>query len=1446
MVSYLANLNDIILDYNNSQELQLLPFLQKYHQPAVRISYQSRISEPTLLPDNCSGGVLEDVTNSILDSLVDSANEFVGKFASNLCMTSEQVAQKERDYLSSLESLKDIVGEQNLKNVFLQDPLIANIDRLIKSINNSEDVVKAAWANLFDKMTACGLFNLVTKTIETIAKVDFCGLSPEAILTVAIKSSLKNIDTGVLRRIYEGLPENTKNELLDNYSERFRQFIEDSGYNGSTAAFPWDLEEQNRQAERDSRENRIIYDGPLFTSPSLEQTQSRYVNSYRAGYRAGLEYDPLSEDEEEIDLSSGQFDEGSFWAGYVAARGDVELGIPGDPNSIVPPRRSDVLTDAERLETNSPNVNSSAFGRLAGGLVADTFKISIEIFVETLGDLLSFDELLEQTGDLPVVGALIKSVPEIAKCAVDIKLISNGQELNVGSIQNNLQNGFKGDICDIIGGLKSLTLPDIEAKLNSSLNTRTLKAAFLNALLPVIRNLLIKILLNTLLKIISKTTGVLKGALCEAAKSNISSAIEGSIAGNVATQVYIPPRNIGNLFAEAFCGPSTTPEQAADQAFSTISSLVEGGTPDSSCSLIDSLSRRLRMDQLLDLLQGDASESVVQVVLSISRNDCPEFSDFLFDEASVRSFFVNLSTSFTDEFLNETRDSLETFGANRGDIVTTCDIDPDISGLEQALREECGDNISEEQIQQQIESFRRRVEQTVDDLTSIMSSGFDSSMEDTIQNTLASVVPKDDPTNVILVKQVVDSMFDPLYSSYSRGLLAPVAPNGNCGYLNAVLSNKKAVPLKGQFTAFRALSSLAFGPMSAMLPGGGGAAEEIISSLRMDFFGPDTGERPTEKPGTIGSQLLDVFNNGEYFSFSSDFSNDYIELTYDGPIELPIFNLNYNFITNEASLTRYSALGIERNQDSTTLGPGSMRLVAPESDETFGEVQEYLNNNSSGISPIELARPFFPSLASSPTPLTIGSSVILHNLSSTGVVDPLSPGLYGTNFSSIAVNVASFIKTLRARVLLSLAKSITYNSNAFAYGEYIFDEVSDTQLIPSVDPALTERGYDVFYLDDGNIVVVPPRKGGWLELKDILLPERQSEYCCPDRRDLLDVQSIKSAALSSFESLSEDPRLNENPRTVREAPYAHILGRTTAACMEGVVVATIRTHIIECMLNGYASFSKYKTNIPSAYSDLLADYVSKKMRGGLRTQRPTPQFPASQGTDLYGYWNEFLEQAVQVYINRANSGRITIITAAADAALRSISSFSAQYRYPQRGDLREARTSRPGITLKKLRRDENIKAIQQTEDEAIVILRHLVKEEFNRISQTIDEIFPTPGGGWVSNIGIDFLKNGYYIENRNVFDIPMFDEDILDGLRNPDLSFEEKGHFILQSYVRPVLVGDPTGLSGPERDFYERMQSRTSTASLFGLREMRGIYPRRCICLSTVGIPTDKLYIFVF
>ncbi|MEC7577045.1 MAG: hypothetical protein VX468_06920, partial [Pseudomonadota bacterium] len=82
-----------------------------------------------------------------------------------------------------------------------------------------------------------------------------------------------------------------------------------------------------------------------------------------------------------------------------------------------------------------------------------------------------------------------------------------------------------------------------------------------------------------------------------------------------------------------------------------------------------------------------------------------------------------------------------------------------------------------------------------------------------------------------------------------------------------------------------------------------------------------------------------------------------------------------------------------------------------------------------------------------------------------------------------------------------------------------------------------------------------------------------------------------------------------------------------------------------------------------------------------------------------------------------------------DRAMRSIQILIDNYEYPQRPDLAAERQlfSDPiaslSVTMKRLRQKNKIEAIQQSEEDAMVILKYLIADEFEKVSNDVEEIF---------------------------------------------------------------------------------------------------------------------------
>jgi len=1435
MIGYLSRIKDIMIDIESAEAPSVLDFAQTYHIPTVRIADQAVVENQSYLPASCQGGEFSAITNSILDSVTNIGDEFASRFTSGLCLTQEEIAERDRLLQNSITEISDVLSAENLRQIGINDPLISNLARSVENLREGFSPggsVRAAWESLFNRMSACGLFNVMTKTIEFISQNDVCGISPTTALQIAIKASLKKLNTDVLQRIYSSLSSEQQSDIEQRYIDRLTQYADETGFNGGIE-FPWDFEEQQRSLENDEYAGNFVYGGTVFSPEEQQQVLNDYRAAYVLGYRGTTPVPPEEYTEEQKEV---------FWRGFVVGWED-EASTGRIPDPTVPPREQ-LLDELGRLEENRPGVNSSQFGQLTGGLFADLIDISIDILVDQIMDVTPVDEIVEKTRGVPVVGTLIQGFLDSGKCVINLNARAGDRIVNLNTIQENVTEAVaQFDICDITRGFRALTLPDVEVILENTFNVNTLRSAFVNALIPVLRELLVKIIVESLVRLLSKATQVLQGAVCEKVRGNISASIEAGIEGSM-IEPDVRVGNLGELFREAYCGPDTT-QGEIDAELARLFASTSGrqqvaaaatSSDTESCSLVEALAGRLRMDQLLDLLEGTASEGTVDVILQIARTECVEFSSILTDSESVVSFFRTLGLNFAPEFLGEFRASLGAFGVGRENIASTCDEMVE-NPLADILRRECGDQITEEQIQEQVDLFNQKVGDIVSDFAATMAAGFDGSLETAVRQTLKKSIPKDSPENLSLVEEVVGAMLDQFYSVYAADIANGATPNNTNGLMNAVLSNKNAVPLRRQFSNYQAAIAFFGGPAADFLPlATRPDATQVAEAIAKSFFGDEevsidavtTGDDgsesrsrsaippvPTKKPQTISRYLQELLRSGEYVETDST-NPEKIVMTFNVETDRfqigKIFDISYNFNTARFVLKQYypstDGSAVDESQTIEFIGQSSEEVLATLQRTVYGP-------NPTGYNLINLHRDYGGRRATETEQLNIGNALILRQFIINGLVPAPDTS---RDFVEELLNIT---KAMRNNIVRSVSDSVANNQNAFDYGRYNLDRIYDSQLYPEVSTDLVEQGYNVVYLEDGSIFVQPPRKGGWLELKDILLPEINEAYCCPDKRELFDLESIKIRTVEGYKLTEDDPRLGLNPREVRQPPYSRPLSRLTLASIEGVVLTTLRAYIVEHIVLGYASFSNFKTNTNGVYDDTLVEYLAEKIKAGLKAQPPNPGGPAvpegtieEDETRSYAYWYEFLEQCIQAYIRRSNAGT-AFIDQEIDAALRSISVAMEQYVYPQRSSLRAARQTRPFITLKRLRRETKIQAIQQTEQFAMVILKQLIAEELDKISDDIEDIFPTPTNGWVENVSLEFLRSGVFsIEGSNIFDAPRVDGRILPGVSLELFAseFEANSQFVLESYVKAELS-----------DLGRSAISGFPTGAVLGLQEIREI-----------------------
>ena len=1536
LLSYLSRIDDILFDLDKSSPISLLDFVRKYHYPPVTITDGVQSQLPIILGEGCLGDELINAGKSILDSLAGLDDLFANKFAEYVCMTPEQFARREAQIRVSTDEFESLLKKEASAVLPMSDPLVQSVIKGIQTISNNGPTIFVAWEKLFNKMSMCGLLSLMGKTVEFIAKNDVCGITPEKALMTAITSALKNMKPADLKRVFDGIePPALRSLIQDRYFETISDFVRDIG-STSGLIFPWDYEERQQTQTEDEERGLILYSADLFQTPAAalpSEYSGSLATAFLQGYRRNAYTAPSGSLSDEL--------EAAYWDGYVQADRDEESDPSGlSPSYSVETGELELSEEQTQRLVNNVRVtlnrqHGASVGRLISGLAADTLNFLIKSIVTSvmgvLGDNLTFDQIIGMFKDIPVLGAILKVLPQVSKCVINTNIKKDGKEVSFSELQKNLFKGGEIDICNLKAGKKPIVLPNIEL-IMEQMKVSTLWASFQNALIEVLKQVLISILLRTLFGILRKAIETILGFACAATQGNADSFLQGALPPGL-----VPGGNMRDFLQGALCPgdrESVDPDaELATLMASLLPGLSEGDAlsllgPQSECSFIDRIEETLTAVQLLDLIEGAADPYTLTAVMAILNRYCPDLERLLPSEAAIANFFQNLGTVFPQEYIDQLRSLLATTPAVIGIPANLCDEEELLDNLREALN--CEDSATPEQIDAYIDAFQDRLNQTIEDMVATLANGLDSSLTDTIQSTLEELVPKDEPGNLLIAEQIVSLLFDPLYAFYARDLMHPLGTSGrpyNAGMVNMILANKRAVGQTGQMANYAMAVATLSGPMMgiiAMLPpplnfiASAGAMETLVTNLRLTFFGPEPedgdadlnrcnemipidrayynteinpyaleahedpddpapapptfsewkagqvlersqchqnnanavaagagpgpyGHGRLKKPATIAKSLQNIFNDIGDFYLESDESalirfpttamlESNLSDVYSG--DGTLFEIVYNFETGLFQFIPYESIS---STESPTPRESATAYIARTPPEEWIEIE---TTNNSRLE-IELAEYFgdLPlSAADGLTPLSVGAASLLY-----GIRSFMPPEAHWTTTPSYSVPTEEFqawaadCRTLslglREGVGASFARSIASNQDAFDYGYYNLEVLADDDVLnPGVE--LLAKGYNFVYLDDGQIFVEPPPKGGWLQIKDRLLPRTDETFCCPDRKELFDVASIKDRTLEGYKLTEDDPRLALNPKTVNEPPYAHILSRMNLAACEGNIIATIRTYAIEYFLQGYATYNKFPPRVPQVHSDILADYIAQRMKEGLFDQRNEPGAPVwppglipgtvldeetgEKAEKLHAYWYEFLEQCVQTYSRRIKAGAVEV-TGEVNTAMSVCQTAIDNYREPKQSDLRSARQAiitlfllsplapilspflpivLPQVTLKRYRRKVKIDLIRENEASAMIILKQLVREELNRISDNLGDIFDEPPGGRVNDIYLEFLRNGISVGAANIFDVPVDPTDTASPARQLFPAFTDEvvaalqaDNFMLQCYIRANQLG---------------------------------------------------------
>jgi len=261
------------------------------------------------------------------------------------------------------------------------------------------------------------------------------------------------------------------------------------------------------------------------------------------------------------------------------------------------------------------------------------------------------------------------------------------------------------------------------------------------------------------------------------------------------------------------------------------------------------------------------------------------------------------------------------------------------------------------------------------------------------------------------------------------------------------------------------------------------------------------------------------------------------------------------------------------------------------------------------------------------------------------------------------------------------------------------------------------------------LYIKPLKNKGWLGLVDVLFPDFSP--CKPHTTELIDFGQIQNTIDEEYPNVPEDERLQQDIDCALEVPYNRILTRDAVSGLQGLITAAVRIYATTHFIKSMASFITFYPKFPGNFSSLYAAYIVEDMEESFKDAQPDGLERFSFFKDEE-FWYAFLEQSVQMYARRVESGDIEDPPKQVLLALTRLNQMQLDYERKDRTDLRIDRkddeTDR--IFLKNYKSDLVFGAVRETEEDAKIVLTELVSQELNymgeKFAKNLDIVGMTP------------------------------------------------------------------------------------------------------------------------
>jgi len=779
---------------------------------------------------------------------------------------------------------------------------------------------------------------------------------------------------------------------------------------------------------------------------------------------------------------------------------------------------------------------------------------------------------------------------------------------------------------------------------------------------------------------------------------------------------------------------------------------------------IDNISSVLTECELVDLIKGEASDNIYDLVYRIIQLDplTSSLSECLNDKDSITDFFKTIGI-FIDLDMLCSVDPLDLpFSQEVCDDLGLLALFRDTRA--QALRDK---GVDEECIAGQLCQLRDKTIADLEDLTGMLHSGvLDSLMPNITKDPKnpdePSILPAIDPATAITINSAFDSMFDTLAVQYTEDLI------GRRGFFNMCLADSRGRGLTQHLGLQRSILGpsvfniygsrgtrtypprdewgqnwdagkiqdhndwvdgpmqhtedaanffwlpFIFNPLSAdgtKPEAEGDADQEVNGGTETHGRPPAVGGLPDKVAGYLQEQLVALpvdFDKDNAYSvilpwkeYGGEDSEIDINLFYDCHGPNPDGRAAYEYDPYRIKLQMTMDYGKGKSTDT--------KAYFVTDDQIQPEVSAYMRDfvvsrtSAEVTTPSEMWGAFVEKIVTdaSENPSAVGVTNLYEHFSK-GVFNKVSAGLIDMLAEDISrIDIFDYGFDFE-----SAPEIVFFHEDKD--GEY------DGNLAAAIERYGGSESNPPFYLSQ-------PKEKGFLRLANSIVPEFNP---CEDQQvkaKFPNFTELKHVANGLVERYGNDERLSRSAGdviNVIEAPFERVLPAVALALNESLISTTIRIYLSEFMLKAIPAFYFLKPGYPDNYTNMISEYIIEVMEKGLIAAGRGRSFRE----DHKDYYYLFLEQVVQAFSTKIEYGVLTDVTEIESEALKRIYSFVennwAGYVSPKSIGAPEARKL-------KLENWRNILSQDSVKKDCKVILRRYVGEELTRMGSLLGDSLPT-------------------------------------------------------------------------------------------------------------------------